>query len=140
MVKKSILITLLLLTSLIASSQVTIGLEEVPAEGALLQLKNQSITAQNANSTKGLLLPRVNFDPVGSATGTTAQKLVVSLKLVLPSGTVVDETTHVGLMVYNVVTQTVSSTNAPFAETKICPGVYVWNGTQWVRTMFKECQ
>jgi len=139
MERNIMLIIFLLFIRLGVSSQVTIGLDEEPVEGALLQLKNQIVNADGTNSDKGLLLPRVALDPAGSATGTEAQKLISSLKTVLPAGTSVNVTQHAGLMVYNMATQTVVS-GAPFAETKICPGVYIWDGTQWVRTMKKECQ
>jgi len=138
MKKKLIILSLFLCISLIATSQITIGIDEEPLEGALLQLKSITVTGNNPNSTKGLLLPRVELDPVASVSGTMAQKLVASLKLILPSGASVDAEQHTGLMVYNIADLTVT-TGAPFAETKICPGVYVWDGTQWIRTMLKEC-
>ncbi|MDH6354171.1 hypothetical protein M2132_000493 [Dysgonomonas sp. PH5-45] len=122
------------------TAQVTVGLDEAPAGGALLQLKDKVVNGADPNSTRGLLLPRVGLDPVGSVTGTTTDKLVSSLKLTLPPATTVTAEQHVGLMIYNTITQTVTNANAPFAETKICPGVYVWDGSKWVRTMFKECQ
>lgn len=139
MEKKLIIIAILLLTSIMASSQITIGLDEEPMEGALLQLKNKTVTGQDTNSTKGLLLPRVELDPAGSTTGTVADKLVSSLKLVFPVGTVINADYHTGLMVYNMSTLSVTG-GAPFAETKICPGVYVWDGSKWGRLMSKECQ
>ncbi|MFT4222892.1 hypothetical protein [Dysgonomonas sp.] len=138
--KNVLLITLLLFTSLNALSQVTIGLDEKPAEGTLLQLKNKNVTGQTANSTKGLLLPRVELDPDKSATGNNlAEKLVKSLQITLPPGTIIDTQLHTGLTVYNTASGTIAD-GAPFAGEKICPGVYIWDGAEWVRYMFKDCQ
>lgn len=142
--QKTFTITLLLLfCSLAGYSQVTIGIDETPAEGALLQLKTESVADGSANSQKGLLLPRVSFDLVGSATGTVEERLRTSLGLpssvTLVSG---DAERHTGLVVYNTnpATGSVSTTNSLFAETKICPGVYIWDGEKWKRSMLKECE
>jgi len=138
-VKKTMLIGSLLLISLVASSQVTIGLGEEPEEGALLQLKSKNVPGREANSTKGLLLPRVELDASGSADGhDIAAQLVQSLQITLPSGRTIDAEQHTGLMIYNISEQPVTK-GAPFADDKICPGVYVWDGTQWKRVMYKEC-
>lgn len=126
----------------VAFSQVTIGMDEQPLEGALLQLKTISVTDGSANATQGLLLPRVSFDLTNSATGTAEERLGNSLRL--PSSadlTTGDAQKHTGLMVYNTnpATGSLNTTNDLFAETKICPGVYIWDGEKWNRTMFKEC-
>ncbi|WP_029906766.1 hypothetical protein [Prevotella sp. 10(H)] len=120
-------------------AQVTIGLDESPSKGALLQLKSESVTNGGANAKAGLLLPRVELDPTNSNSGTDASKLVASLKLTLPLGTPFDAADHAGLMVYNITTKAVTS-NAPFSQNKICPGVYIWNGSLWERMMSTECK
>jgi len=120
-------------------AQVTIGLEEAPMEGALLQLKNISVSGQQPNANKGLLLPRVELTATDAVSGSDSQKLLASLKLVLPSGTNIDAEKHAGLTVYNTSTLGVP-TGAPFEENKVCPGVYVWNGQKWTRVMATECQ
>jgi len=68
----------------IALSQVTIGNTEKPVEGALLQLKNiDRKTNGEANSTKGLMLPRVlikdinKLDPVVFSSGTDVNRYSV---------------------------------------------------------------
>lgn len=134
-----LLTTLLFAGFLMAAAQVTIGIEEAPVSGSLLQLKDKNVTDGKANATKGLLLPRVELDAVNSVSGTIAQKLLNTLKLTLPSGITFNAEQHTGLMVYNINTQTVAS-GAPFSENKVCPGVYVWNGSSWNRLMAKECE
>lgn len=138
--KHIILIMLFFVISLKVWSQVTIGLDEKPAEGTLLQLKSKNATGQNVNSTKGLLLPRVELDPGGSANGNNlAEKLVKSLQITLPPETRIDAELHTGLTVYNTASGSITE-GAPFAEEKICPGVYIWDGAEWVRYMFNTCQ
>ena len=91
-------------------AQVTVGSFEVPAPGALLQLKeNANVTDGNANSNKGLLLPRVRLttlNDISDISGATGQK-----------------TEHTGLMVYN--------TNACLDASGGADGLYIWNGTKW---------
>lgn len=90
-------------------SQVTIGSSKTPVEGALLQLKeNENI---GDNSTKGLLLPRVEL--------LRKDKLSPMLDNSNFSDNV---TTHRGLMVYN--TSLLTNEN-------LFPGLYVWDGKKW---------
>lgn len=87
-------------------SQVTVGSEGVPVQGALLQLKENENAA--ANSSKGLALPRVNLlsdTDVSSITGMAAN----------PSG-------HVGLTVYHLKN----------GSSSLATGVYTWTGTKWI--------
>lgn len=105
--------------------QVTIGLDEKPIQGALLQLKNQlNIQGSNANSTKGLGLPVVeltNIKPI------TEEELAKSIGNTTGS---YDLNDHTGLLVYNI-TQSVPKQCALIPE-----GLYVWNGKEWRRIAF----
>jgi hypothetical protein len=100
-------------------AQVTIGSDEKPGDGFLLQLKDKANVQDDAlNASKGLGLPRVSLTnlnelyPMFSDSDTNYQ------------GTNKDKMkkTHVGLMVYNV------STASSFEE-----GIYVWDGAKWVK-------
>jgi len=132
-------IFLLCACALNMNAQVTIGSDQPAVKGALLQLKTQEVAGDNPNSKQGLMLPRVELDAVGSASGSIEQKLISSLKITLPPGTIIDAPQHTGLTVYNISDSPVTS-GTPFAETKICPGVYVWDGSRWQRAMKDECQ
>jgi len=118
-------------------SQVTIGLNNAPVTGALLQLKTEEVNDGGSNSTQGLLLPRVSFNTGSAGSGTDSQKLRISLGL--PSTVTTDAIIHTGLLVYNLATNNNVSTDAPFNENKICPGVYIWDGTKWRRLMATTC-
>jgi len=100
------------------SAQVTIGNNETPVEGALLQVKESTgITNDAANSTKGLAFPRV------------ALTYKSQLRPMFATGGDADQNkTHKGLVVYNTSDQ-VKATDEPtfiFRE-----GLYVWNGSEW---------
>jgi hypothetical protein len=91
------------------SAQVTIGIAEDPAEGALLQLKDIVKAAKGGeNAKKGLLMPRVglvdymNLDPM------------------FPTATPEQKKEHAGLIVYNL------TENDNLQE-----GIMVWNGEMW---------
>ncbi len=108
-------------------AQVTIGLDENPVEGAILQLKEiTGITDSTLNAYRGLALPRVTLsdknalypmfltDPAnpGSSpiTGYTNDKAAI-------------DKSHTGLVVYNLVED---------ESLDLYTGINVWNGTQWV--------
>lgn len=97
-------------------AQVTIGSLIPPVEGALLDLKENNSTGENA--TKGLLMPRValekekELDPCVSGITNANEKLQ-----------------HTGLFLYN--TSTIVSEN-------LCPGLYYWEGVQWKR-LYGSC-
>lgn len=104
---------MLLLASISSGAQVTIGSDETPVPGAILQLKNLAdITDVNANSTKGLGMPRVkltvkeSLKDITGAAGTTTPEL------------------YAGLIVYN--TNTFCDN-----DVIIYPGLKVWNGETW---------
>jgi len=123
MIYKHLTIAVILITNVsLAFSQVTIGNNEPPAEGALLQLKNiNSITNGGVNSTKGLMLPRVELknkftlDPIDSET---------------------DKEKYTGLWVYNVTDKALEPIDAceaiPDWNNFIEKGIQVWNGEQWI--------
>ncbi|MDR1981389.1 MAG: hypothetical protein LBQ39_07210 [Tannerellaceae bacterium] len=90
-------------------AQVTVGVAEYPAEGALLQLKDiVAAAAGDKNAKKGLLMPRVSL--VNEST----------LAPMFPHATDGEKMEHAGLIVYNL--------------TDIDPlkkGIMVWNGYSW---------
>jgi len=137
------LLLLLLLVSASAHSQITIGMDESPLDGALLQLKTEEVNDGSANSKKGLLLPRVNLDVTASANSSDVIDKRFYLSLGLSLTTAGDAVKHTGLMIYNLTPATGSantSANNLFAEDNICPGVYTWTGEKWTRVMSTECQ
>lgn len=93
-----------------AYSQVTIGSDLPPAQGALLDLKNSP-----SFSTKGLGLPRVALKAIEGDLAETMGKETNTL----------DHDQHVGLVVYNI------TKNEESIEKRFCPGVHVWNGKKW---------
>lgn len=95
----------------IGHSQVTIGSSSSPASGALLDLKqNETTTLGDANSQKGLLLPRVELTAID--------------KLKMGSNEILDQDDqyilHTGLMVYHINKCTVQG-----------EGLYIWTGSAW---------
>jgi len=109
--KLLILSCLTLSNVLLGYTQVTIGDVEKPVGGAILQLKNISgITDGTANSTKGMMLPRVKLTTISSLSD-------------IHQGTG-NEESLTGLWIYN--------TNIFCENDKINDyGMYVWNGKQW---------
>ena len=77
--KLKLLICLTLLSFVYTKGQVTIGNDESTAQGALLQLKDQTgITNGDANANKGLGLPRVKLL---STTIDTGDNLATTIKM-----------------------------------------------------------
>lgn len=116
---KKILFLLLGIVSIISlQAQVTVGLDQNPVDGALLQLKtiDDATSAGEKNATQGLGFPRVAlvkkdqlqpmYDAAGASALTTAQKKA-----------------HKGLVVYNV--QEVDTEGLDV-------GLNYWDGEQWV--------
>lgn len=101
------------------NAQVTIGSDELPSKGALLDLKEQKDATGGATSTRGLMLPRVLITTTKPAVG----KLSSSISN--PTTTVWDEEVHVGLVVYSVKRTSNGCNDGAFR------GVYTWNGTIW---------
>ncbi|MFT4224399.1 hypothetical protein [Dysgonomonas sp.] len=103
----------MLLSLLYTQAQVTIGSGIDPAQGAILQLKENGNAG--ANSSKGLAMPRVllntdnDFDPI------------------LAEATSDDKERHEGLTVYHL------------GNANLCAGIYVWNSSIWNR-LPKPCE
>ena len=124
-IKSGMLLALVLLCySLGMQAQVTVGTQEVPVEGALLQLKElDGVTDGGKNANKGLNLPRVNLtdvnnlypmflsDPSSPTSGANAAYGANKATL---------DKAHAGLMVYNI------NATDPFT-----PGIYIWDGAKW---------
>jgi len=106
-------------------TQVTIGSDEKPVEGALLQLKNTARKInEEANSTKGLGLPRVNltsidnlFPMFAKADGTPNE--YYNTKALKDK----QDELHTGLILYN--------TNSCLTNYGKEEGIYVWDGIKW---------
>jgi hypothetical protein len=90
-------------------AQVNIGTVELPADGAMLQLKSiTGATAGGKNAEEGLLLPRV------------ALVNHTSLEPAVTGASEKEMKEHAGLVVYNL------TENAHLTK-----GLAVWSGTQW---------
>lgn len=99
----------LLVCLLKVEAQITIGSNTKPVSGALLELKENDNIGNN--STKGLLLPRVNI--------TTLDNLKADIDIGNQS-----VESHTGLIVYNPIEH--------IEQCLIIPqGIYIWNGKQW---------
>jgi hypothetical protein len=99
-------------------AQVTIGADEAPAEGALLQLKDLlNVTTGAKNANKGLLMPRVQLV---SSTG---------LDPMFPGATSNEKIEHAGLIVYNLTEDD---------NLHLKKGIMVWNGEMWNHIKSKE--
>lgn len=99
-------------------AQITIGLDEEPLSGSLLQLKDSPNVAEgSANATKGLMLPRVNLTNLFPPTP-------AELSASIGGSDNWNIDTHIGLMVYNV-------REDQCAATPILAGTYVWSGEEW---------
>ncbi|WP_025126026.1 hypothetical protein [Myroides odoratimimus] len=89
--------------------QVLIGRAGIPAEGAILDLKDKDIDINNVSANKGFLMPRVML--------TDLTKLVPLVQ----KETTENKKEHIGLQVYHVGGGT----------STITPGLKIWNGVQW---------
>lgn len=125
-------ILLILLFSFLSSklsSQVTIGCELSPIEGALLDLKEKA-TDGSESSSKGLILPRVKLSNLKPA---NAQELAQSIGNTTDS---YDMDAHAGLLVYNAIPVTFNKEKCKWDGQAI--GVYLWTGSEWVLMNNKE--
>lgn len=126
MLKMLILLVVFSNSSLTTNAQVTIGNEEQPVTGSLLQIKSKvNITDDGANSDRGLALPRVTL---------SEKKQLFPMFLANPddstSGANADYTTnksaidkvHTGLIVYNLTEND---------DKELCLGLNQWDGEQW---------
>jgi hypothetical protein len=88
------------------AQQVSIGSQDIPAPGVILKVNNISeVSGGEANSTGGLLLPRVALVDLESLEG-------------ISSSDQFDSKVYTGMIVYNV-------------TEKLGKGLYVWDGTRW---------
>ncbi|WP_461825124.1 FISUMP domain-containing protein [Dysgonomonas sp.] len=94
-------------------SQVTIGSGIEPVHGALLDLKEDQRNDGTANSTKGMMLPRVRLTDLNRLYPMFAAGYDVA-----------ENAKHVGLVVYSIFEDACAST-------PITKGVYVWDGSLW---------
>lgn len=109
MLKKLSIICLgIFIPYIIAKGQVTIGMDKPANSGALLDLKQED--TPGANSSKGLLLPRVNLESVNNLYPMFSKGYDKNTK----------DLTHIGLTVYNI--------NNCFSEGV---GPYAWDGNKW---------
>jgi hypothetical protein len=121
--KKIILISLICLVSAqILKSQVTVGSLNEPVRAALLDLKTKNADSENvtveSNKEGGLVLPRVKLENVN-----TLQPFIPTNSPEWKGDLDNTKKVHTGMMVYNL------ETGKGFSQ-----GIYVWEGTQWVRS------
>lgn len=109
------LIILLIFQSAIVCSQVTVGSNVPPAEGTILDLKQQASDGNYVTATKGgLVLPRVklvNTTTLRPFINTTDADYSQQTKL------------HQGMIVYNITSD---------ATENLQPGIYQWDGSNWL--------
>lgn len=119
--KKRLCILLYSLLPLFTAAQVTMGSDNTPNPGALLDLKEYK-SSNRITAKKGLLLPRVAL--------TDLSKLAPMFKYDDPANEPTDKDMqeHTGLIVFNV-NETENKDTCP---TGIASGIYVWNSQEWV--------
>jgi hypothetical protein len=88
-------------------AQVTIGSGKLPADGALLDVKQQDAPNGGETSTKGVLFPRVSLTALNS------------LSPLVDNASDASKATHKGIVVYNV-------------SNNLKEGLYCWDGAKWV--------
>lgn len=112
----TLLLSLALSCPLLTSAQVTIGSTEAPAEGAILDLKEEGTTK------RGLALPRVNLK-----TRTSLEPCISGDLLNDPDQALL----HIGLVVYNVNEVDAMTKSKITKDEMLCRGLHVWDGNQW---------
>lgn len=108
-------------------AQVTIGSNEAPVEGALLQLKDTDKVAGKAkNASKGVVFPRVALSQKDRLYPMFGE--IGNEQMAYTSDMAAINAKHAGLIVYNTYTSatTVTNPNLIFQE-----GLYVWLGDKW---------
>jgi hypothetical protein len=128
---------ILAIITLDANAQVTIGSNNQPQKGVLLELKtkdsdvtNLNVVTDDENETVdenggGLVLPRVKLqnrtllEPFIRVTSSEWISNAAHLK-----------ETHAGMMVYNINDNKLTATND---DEKFELGLYVWNGSKWAK-------
>ena len=111
------LISVLLISTIGVKSQVTIGSNTKPMEGALLELKEEDNDTGGADSERGILLPRVELKVLRPDVGKLSESI--------GNTGLWDEDMHTGLLVYNV------ASKIDACSTAIYEGLYVWKGSFW---------
>jgi hypothetical protein len=95
--------------------QVTIGTGTPPLDGVVLDLKEWEDQTGNANSTRGVTVPRVFLTDINN---------LFPMLTGMESDYEISKRSHIGMVVYNM------NITAPFEK-----GLYVWNGVKWVRNI-----
>ena len=113
--KNIYLFLLLFFLGISVNAQVTIGSDNPPLDGILLDLKEQAPDNENVTAKKGLLIPRVTL---------VAKKSLDPLVLNVTSPT--EKEKYRGTIVYNVKEITGDATNRSLSK-----GLYMWNGEEW---------
>ena len=116
--KGNLFLFFLFLNIHISIAQVTIGIDEKPVDGAILQLKDG--TDNNnvlENASKGLSLPRVQL--LNTTLNSDYPNLSKTIKGASGDWSAEE---HIGLVVYNMTNELC----------KPPQGLYVWDGTEWV--------
>ncbi|NDV69410.1 hypothetical protein [Dysgonomonas sp. 25] len=116
-----VILTLLFIYSTTTIAQVTIGSDNKPNPGALLDLKQK----QDGTSDKGMSLPRVSLTDANNLFPMFETSPGSGIANSSYTGTLKDteDENHTGLIVYN--------TNEAVVD--FCKGLYLWTGTEWVR-------
>ncbi|MDR3056781.1 MAG: hypothetical protein LBU84_01405 [Prevotella sp.] len=105
------------------SAQVTVGDDESPLDGALLQLKDKSdVTDDSDNATKGFAYPRVKLEQRNQL-----YPMYKGSTEYASDKTDIDKQ-HTGLTVYNTFKSADTETND---NLKFQKGLYIWTGTRW---------
>ncbi|MDR1717696.1 MAG: hypothetical protein LBS20_17830 [Prevotella sp.] len=112
---------LMLLCGLPVKAQVTIGMGQEPVAGALLQLKENEITDDGPNATKGLEFPRVQLVDENNLYPMFYDSLASSPTPAYQRNKTALDKTHCGLVVYN------TNGTSPFQK-----GLHIWTGFRWI--------
>ena len=114
-----LLFQLIATTIFTTQAQVTIGCEQTPISGALLDLKEENSTS------KGLGLPRVKLTKLNPDSDSDFAASIGG------SGSW-NRAQHEGLLIYNVNDTPAGCTNEIYVEAP-AQGIYVWDGSAWSR-------
>ena len=138
MLKILSLVSLALFFSAGLHAQVTIGMDTAPLPGAILELRDKPTdSTDNTTASKGLGLPRVALNATATPTTDMDKGFYLSLGLSTPASITGHAAMHEGLTVYN--TTSASTSSVLYHDMRICPGIYVWIGDKWKRSMSDMC-
>ncbi|GHU63445.1 hypothetical protein FACS1894160_3520 [Bacteroidia bacterium] len=123
-IKMMLLLVAALLIGFTMHAQVTIGSEEAPVTGSLLQLKDKpSVSDGGFNANKGVALPRVlltekdQLFPMFESDGAGGYKIGTT-----PYVKANEDKKHTGLIVYNLTED---------LDKELCLGLNQWDGKEW---------